>query len=71
MLSSLEESKQADQDAKMENLNKRSDELERSKKEKDSAAKAHEEEKAKQEATRKQNNQGFLAGIKSFQIDDI
>ena len=55
----------------MEDLNRRIEELEKAKKAKDQKVKEDEEAQEIKEKNRKKQNQGFLAGIKSFQVDDI
>lgn len=68
MLSDIATSSEAESKARMDELNKKIQALEKAKKEKERRDML---QKQALEAQRENQNKGFLAGIKSFQVEDI
>ena len=68
LLSQLEKDKQADYKAKMEEINKKIEALEKSKKEKEEREAL---QKQALEQQRAQQHKGFLQNIKSYNVEDI
>lgn len=67
----LEANKQADQKHKMDELSKKIEDLERQKRDKEAIEREQEDKKKQSEEKRKDQQKGFLAGIKSFNVEDI
>ena len=68
MLSGLRVDQELENRARMNELNKKIEALERSQRQKEALEQATKEQK---EQERGQKNKGFLEGIKSFQVEDI